>query len=181
MTTNYNQVVKDWVLKTVVGLNLCPFAKVPFENNLISFDLSHSQNSDDMLKDFLESLDRLQKSDEYITTILTYPNGNKDFLEFYDFFNLCEEILTQLNLEKIFQLVCFHPKFKFEGYDTKEIANFVNRSPFPVIHILRSVDIENSLQDPAIAEKLSAVNENTLKAMNKKDFKEHFPDKYYQI
>lgn len=45
-------------------------------------------------------------------------------------------------LEKEFQLASFHPRYQFQGSLTEDITNNTNKSPYPLIHILRSDSIQ---------------------------------------
>ena len=43
------------------------------------------------------------------------------------------------------QLAHFHPDYMFAGEDSGDAANFTNRSPWPMLHLLREVDIEQAI------------------------------------
>jgi len=43
-------------------------------------------------------------------------------------------------------LASFHPEYCFAGSDDQDPANYTNRSPFPMIHILREADLDRALK-----------------------------------
>ena len=71
------------------------------------------------------------------------------------------------------QIVCFHPEFKFESLEDEDRANFVNRSPFPMIHILRKSEVQRAAQIKG-GENISFINEKKLKSMSVEEFKKVF-------
>lgn len=97
-----------------------------------------------MVNAFLDELEHLQQSTptNVSTTLLVFNKCQVDFLDFSDFVGLCEELLEEAGLLEHFQLVTFHPGFYFENTNEDDVENFVNRSPYPIIHILRNAEIE---------------------------------------
>jgi hypothetical protein len=52
---------------------------------------------------------------------------------------------ASIAVRRHFQLVAFHPHFVFGGEDESDAGNFVNRSPFPALHLLRQADVTAAL------------------------------------
>jgi hypothetical protein len=180
-----NQSVKTWLQDVIIGFNLCPFAKDPFEKGLIRISECKESDEELMLKYFLTELDLLQKStmQELSTSLLCFPNTKMDFPSFHDFSGLCETLLQELNLLDSFQLVTFHPDFQFANCTFYNRANLVNRSPMPLIHLIRREEIAMVMNDPSDGEKISFNNEDRLNQLDTKQLKEFFPyltniDKY---
>ncbi len=44
-----------------------------------------------------------------------------------------------------FQLASMHPEYCFDGEDYDDSSNFTNRSPYPVIHIIREASMAKVL------------------------------------
>jgi uncharacterized protein len=42
---------KEWIEKAVIGLNLCPFAKPVFTQNLIRYSVSKATNEEELLEE----------------------------------------------------------------------------------------------------------------------------------
>lgn len=133
-----------WLEEIIIGLELCPFAKIPYKNGLVRIKECEAETQIEQVEAFLDELEHLQQtpSSKLSTTILVYTKNTENFLDFSDFVGLCEELLEEAGLLEHFQLVVFHPGFYFEGANPDEIANYVNRSPFPTIHLLRNAEIE---------------------------------------
>jgi hypothetical protein len=48
--------------------------------------------------------------------------------------------------EGIYQLASFHPQYCFAEADSQDAANYTNRSPYPMLHLIRERSIESALQ-----------------------------------
>jgi hypothetical protein len=160
---------KYWLENIVIGLDLCPFARIPFEKGLIRLSVCEDTDEVQQLSYFLNELVLLNEnpSDIISTSVLVYPYGHTDFLAFNDFVGDLESMLDEAGLENVFQLVAFHPKFVFENTEAFELGNLVNRSPFPIIHILRSEEVQRALKNPKEGEAISFNNEKKLNGLSK--------------
>jgi hypothetical protein len=72
--------------------------------------------------------------------------------------HIAEALLTEEGFEGIFQLATFHPDYCFEGQQTDDAANYTNRSPYPIVHILRESSVERALEGVANPEKIPERN-----------------------
>lgn len=163
-----------WIEEIIIGLDLCPFAKIPYQNGLVRLSLCETIRENEQKDFFLDELDLLQQTSNKIlsTSLLAFNNDKKNFEDFNDFVGDCEELLIEAGLEEHFQLVFFHPQFRFENTDPDECSNWVGRSPYPVIHILRNAEIEMSIRhfDFSIPES----NKEKLKALSQDDLQKLF-------
>lgn len=168
--------INQWISDTIIALNLCPFAKAPFEKGLIRVEVSNAKKFDDQFSFFLDELSEIQglSKTDISNSIIAYTDFKGDFLDFNDFVGSCEAILEELKLETIFQLVCFHPNFCFENTDPLDRINLVNRSPYPIIHILRFEEVELALQNIEEAKMINTRNEETLNELSLERCKELF-------
>ena len=48
--------------------------------------------------------------------------------------------------EGTYQLAHFHPDYCFEGEAVSDPANYTNRSPYPMLHLLREASLEKALE-----------------------------------
>ncbi|MCY4045808.1 MAG: DUF1415 family protein, partial [Cellvibrionales bacterium] len=55
-----------------------------------------------------------------------------------------EQMLVQ-GYEGVYQLASFHPDYYFDGEPLSDPANYSNRSPYPMLHILREASLEKAL------------------------------------
>ena len=136
---------KRWVEDFVIGHNLCPFAQPFAKRDEIMYRLSQHSELEERLFEFLEELDALETSTDYRTTLLIYPDPELDFSSYLDLYALCESLIEEE--ERDFQLASFHPEYCFDGLCDSDPANLSNRSPFPIIHILRVDDVSRAVDD----------------------------------
>ena len=128
---------RRWVDRLVVGENLCPFAKRELVQDRVRFAVSGAQNDMSLLEDLGAELERLLAQPELETTLLIHPQVLTEFLDFNDFLGQADELLRRSGLEGVFQLASFHPHYQFAGTDPDDAENYTNRSPYPVLHLLR--------------------------------------------
>ena len=57
---------------------------------------------------------------------------------------LCPQ-LAALDLEGIIQVASFHPDYRFAGTEADDISNYSNRSPYPMLHLLREDSVERAV------------------------------------
>ena len=138
--------VKSWIEKVIVGLNFCPFAKKEIERNTVRYSISHSTQVNDALGKFLEELALLDQQLDIQTTLLVFPLGFGDFEHYLDMLDLANSLISQGGYGGIYQLASFHPDYCFDGEDENDPANYTNRSPYPILHILRESSIEAVLK-----------------------------------
>lgn len=135
---------KDWVDKVVIGLNLCPFAKPVFDENKIAYRVHGESDCEDewVLKSFKE----LDADDELETSLLIFPEFYDDFHTFLELVALAQFILEENNYEGVYQLAHFHPNYLFEGEDEGAVSHYTNRSPYPILHLLREESLTKALE-----------------------------------
>jgi len=155
---------KLWVEQFVIGLNLCPFANHPFVNNSIRYKLEETEDLEKLVETLIEELFFLQKkSNEAIeTTLIIHPNILNDFLDYNDFQGVVEAVLENHNLVGVFQVATFHPDYQFAGEDKDSPTNFVTRSPFPMLHILREDSVEKAIHLHSDTELIPEENINKM-------------------
>ena len=147
---NQDQVIqdtRDWVVKAIIGLNLCPFAKAVHVNERIRYVVSDATEPEALLKDLAHELLALNRADPEVvdTTLLIHPNVLSDFLDFNDFLDAADALVEELKLDGILQIADFHPDYQFEGSEADDIANYSNRAPYPTLHLLREESISRAV------------------------------------
>ena len=167
--------INKWLEKTIIGLDLCPFARRPYLEGKILIEELSGQESTEAQNQFLNALSSFQGQNQFETVLLIYPQWKISFQDFYAFAEDCEEHLVSLNLEDEFQLVAFHPEFCFGGLDFSDRANLVNSSPLPLIHILRINDLDLLNLSAKDAEAMSFGNAKKLELLNDEELLNHFP------
>lgn len=148
MITSENNVVsatKQWLDEIIIGLNICPFAKKEFVNKTIHYHLSSTEQVKAALHELIEQCQYLQQHDELETTLIIYENGFRHFERYLDLLDLANDLLIASGFEGVFQLASMHPEYCFADADFDDASNFTNRSPYPIIHIIREASMAKVL------------------------------------
>ena len=143
---NEKELVKDWIEKVVIGLNFCPFAAKPFNTDKIAYLIHIDEDITVLLKQFYAVLRELQEEPSEVleTAFIIYPHSFGDFDDYLSYVSLLQTFLEKNQFEEEFQLASFHPAYQFEGSQPNDLSNVTNRSPFPLIHIIRSESIQQA-------------------------------------
>lgn len=137
-----------WVREFVVGLDLCPFAARPLERGRVSLRVSDAEHPFDLAEDLEAELQRLAEAEpERIeTTLLVHPRCLEDFADANDFLDVAELLLDRLELTGVLQVVGFHPGYQFADAEPDAPENATNRSPWPMLHLLRSESVARAVE-----------------------------------
>lgn len=157
---------KKWINSFVIGLNICPFAKKSFIENRIYYVVSDWTVDSGDIAPFLDFVYEMDERDPaYSNGFFIIPGYNGRFEEFLGVIDGLEKLLTEKELDEEFQLVGFHPEFMFAGSDAEDAGNYVNRSPFPMIHLIRRADLDRAESTYPGIDKVPYNNEIKLKGM----------------
>ena len=135
-----------WVEQVVIGLNLCPFAKPVHTKGQIDYFLSHARDETTLAADLRLAMQRLIASapDSMDTCLFIHPWVLSDFFDYNNFLNIADEILDELELIGVLQIASFHPHYQFAGTTEDDVTNCTNRSPFPMLHLLREESLDKA-------------------------------------
>jgi hypothetical protein len=155
---------RAWVAEAVIGLNLCPFAKSVYIKEQVRYVVSHADNEADLAQQLLDELQHLQAADPELldTTLLIHPRVLQDFYDYNNFLDVADQVLEDAALDGIFQIASFHPQYQFADALPDDIDNYTNRSPFPVLHLLRESSIDRAV---AAFPEASAIFERNIATM----------------
>lgn len=158
-----------WLENVVIGLNLCPFAKAIHVKNQIRFVVSTARESTGLLDDLKRELSLLVATDpeQIESTLLIHPAVLKDFVEYNDFLTDCDFVVRELELDGIVQIASFHPQYQFAGTKIDDVTNYTNRSPFPMLHLLREDSVTRAVQSFPEVDSIYKKNMATLKKLGK--------------
>ena len=139
---------RRWLERAVIGLNLCPFAKAVHLKQQIRWVESEATDAESLLADLVVELQRLAEADpdEVDTTLLIHPRALPDFLDYNDFLDLADAAVAELGLDGVIQVASFHPDYSFADADADDAANLSNRSPHPMLHLLREASLERAIE-----------------------------------
>ena len=140
-------VTRCWVEALVVGEHLCPFARQPLLAGTVQFRVSAAQRPKQLLEDYKAALTELVETpvERLETILLIHPYVLQDFFAYNDFLDEVDEYLAESGYEGEFQVASFHPDYQFADTDFDDVSNFTNRSPYPMLHLLRESSIEQAL------------------------------------
>jgi hypothetical protein len=136
---------RKWVEDVVVGYNLCPFAKRELVRNRVRFVVSEAGTEDELLQALHSELQRLEDEPEIETTLLIHPGVLNDFGPYNEFLDAADGLLAYLEMEGVYQIASFHPDYQFAETEPDAAENYTNRSPFPMLHLLREASLEAAI------------------------------------
>lgn len=158
---------RRWVLRAVIGLNLCPFAKAVEVKQQVRYVVSYATNTKAMLTDLKRELLALVAADaaEVDTTLLIAPDGFAEFLDFNDLLERADRLLQDLDLDGVLQIASLHPQYQFADTKTDDISNFTNRSPYPTLHLLRESSVDRAVAAFPNPEAIFETNMQTMQRL----------------
>jgi hypothetical protein len=138
---------REWLEKAVIGLNLCPFAKPVHAGNQIRYAVSDAQTPEALRADLGRELQALAAANRanVETTLLIHPRVLVDFPDYNDFLDIADAAVEELGLTGTIQVASFHPQYRFADTEPDAIENFSNRSPYPMLHLLREESVERAV------------------------------------
>ena len=134
-----------WLETIIIDYSICPFAKYELERGSIRFSVDHDTEIEHCLVNLMLECDRLNCDSSIETTLLIYGRAFTAFDDYLDFLELAEALLIDEDYEGVYQLASFHPDYCFEGAKQDDPANYTNRSPYPMLHLLRETSIDRAV------------------------------------
>ncbi|EED36667.1 conserved hypothetical protein [Luminiphilus syltensis NOR5-1B] len=169
---------RRWIGRFVVGMNLCPFARAELDADRVRYAVSVTDDPLALLQALEQELYQLQSDASIETTLLIHPAVLQDFADYNGFLADAEELVEIMGLEGVVQIASFHPDYRFAGTTGEAAENYSNRSPYPMLHLLREASVEQAIDvhpDPeGIPERniarLNATGATVLKALWESSF-----------
>jgi hypothetical protein len=158
---------RAWLEQIVIGLGLCPFAKAVHVKGQIRYVVSAAETPEALLADLLGELSALSLADAELvdTTLLIHPRALLDFLDYNDFLSVADAAVEDLELTGELQVASFHPQYRFAGNAPEDPANYCNRSPYPMLHLLREASVDRAVAVFPDASRIYDKNIETLRAL----------------
>lgn len=156
---------RHWIKTVVVGHQFCPFAGQVFDAESIHYQVIEQVQTEVLLQTLINECQRLDRTQAIETTLIIYPLGVSDFECYLDLLELAEELLVEQGYEGIYQLASFHPNYQFEGAEIDDPSNYTNRSPYPMLHLLREASLERAISDYPDIEIIPERNINYAKSL----------------
>jgi len=145
---------RNWIEKVVIGNNFCPFAARELVRERIRYVVCEQKTPVEYLEVLMKEFQELTENEAVETTLIIFPNDFKDFNHFWSFVEMTQQFLVDWGYEGIYQLANFHPEYIFARAAKDDPANYTNRSPYPMLHILREASVEKAIANYPDAENI---------------------------
>lgn len=168
--TTFKQVKQgtlQWLEKAVIGLNLCPFARAPMRQGLVRYAITGALDADQLLLELEHQAVALATVDasELETVLLIHPMVLSQFLDFHFFLEEADALLKRLELRGVLQIASFHPGYQFASSEPNDLSNYTNRSPYPILHLLREDSVTRAAATLVDARLVTDRNIKTLQQL----------------
>ncbi len=165
---------RKWLENVVIGLNLCPFAKLPYKKEQVRFVECSDETQEAIIDTLIAECQFLDKNPSTATTLVIITDALEDFFDYTQFLQWTESRLKQEGWRGVYQIASFHPGYCFAGSEPDDIANLTNRSPYPILHILREEQLSEMIERYPDTEDIPNNNIRTLQEQNKTSILELF-------
>ena len=158
---------RNWVEKAVIGLCLCPFAASPYLRGLIRYRVSEQRSPAGLAEELTQELRFLAAADPLRceTSLLIHPHVLGDFLDYNQFLDQADAAVAALGLEGELQIASFHPGYQFAGSASNDVENCSNRSPYPMLHLLRESSVSRAAAQFPGVDEIGSRNRATLREL----------------
>ena len=138
---------RAWIERAVIGLDLCPFARAVYDNGRLRCAVTDARSAEALRDDFARELRTLAGAPPAAleTTLLIHPYVLTEFAEYNDFLDVADITVKSLGLEGVLQVASFHPDYRFADATPDDVTNYTNRSPYPMLHLLREASIDQAV------------------------------------
>ena len=160
---------RRWISSFVIGLGLCPFARRVFDAGRIRYAVSHARDDTALANDLANELRHLLASPctQIETTLLIHPHVLGNFLDYNDFLGVVDQLLEELRLCGTIQVASFHPQYRFAGTEPDAAENYTNRSPYPMLHLLRETSVSQAADGSDEVLKIPRRNIETMRNLGR--------------
>lgn len=134
----------------------------------VHFVVNQTAEPSQLLYTLYEELMRLRASPDIETTLVIHPNALVDFSDYNAFLATVDDWLLSEGFEGEFQVASFHPDYQFAGTAVTDAENFTNRSPFPMLHLLRESSVEWAIASHPNVHGIPDTNIETMRRLGSK-------------
>lgn len=138
---------KTWLSSVIIALGLCPFAKREYDQGRVHYAVIRDTDAPRQLEQIILHCAELDKDEGRETTLLIFPEALAEFGNYLDVVDMANALLKRQGYEGIYQLASFHPQYCFADASDDDASNYTNRSPYPMVHILREASITAALEN----------------------------------
>jgi len=168
---------KKWVEEFVIAYTLCPFARIPYEAGQVRFYEVEETEPEAILQAFWKEIEVIDSTDdaEISNSILVIPALSDSFESYLDVFYMASDLLEVQGKGDKFQLASFHPAYVFERTTESDPTNYTNRSPQPLIHVIRIEEVARAIESHPDIDSVPIANQAKMRELGEdhlKDFLE---------
>jgi len=149
---------KTWIDTVIVGCNFCPFAASVVKNDTIHYEVISKADLQRALEALALSFSKLDADVKTETLFLIFPETFTVFDEYLQLVELSEALLEKQGYEGVYQIASFHPGYLFAGSTENDPSNYTNRSPYPMLHLLREESVTRAVDSFPGTEKIPSRN-----------------------
>ena len=156
-----------WLEDVVIGLGLCPFAARPFAAKHVVYRVANAQAPAGVYQQVLEFLEEFLHADasQQETALILVPHGLGDFPHYLAMLSILEDAFAQADLNGVVQIASFHPDHCFAGAASDDPANYTNRSPVPMFHLIGERALADALAGFADPEQIPLRKQTRLRVL----------------
>jgi hypothetical protein len=168
--------VNAWLGSVVVGLNLCPFSKLPYSQGRIRIQADLCHLEEEAFESIIHEINLLAETDEQEleTTLLVFPELFDDFEHYNDFLYTANEFMRLRGWEGVYQIASFHPEYQFAGTKKTDAENFTNRAPYPIFHFISEASLSSAIKAYPNVDEIPERNIALMNSLSDADLKQYF-------
>lgn len=159
----------DWIRSFIMEYNICPFASRVVEQGTLTITVLQEEDTLSALEAVMSAFRCLDSHPGIETMLLVIPVFLADFYDYLDFVATAEDKMQELGYEGVYQLATFHPDYCFAGVDAQDVTNYSNRSPYPMLHLLREASLDKAIDYYGNTEAIPEHNMETLRKLGIKN------------
>lgn len=158
---------RDWVERFVVGLGLCPFARAPLEADALELRVCLDDDPAELLVALDSTMQAVLDHPRTIeTALLVHPNCLQEFEAYNAFLDRVDALLELRGHVGVLQVASFHPSYRFADAPADDPANTTNRSPYPMLHVLREASVTAAVEGHPDVSGIPTRNVELLRSMS---------------
>jgi uncharacterized protein len=161
------QSIENWVNKFVIGFQLCPFAAREWQNNRVRISICEAVSPNDLIQHLADEIERIVKDENIETTLVVHPFVLAEFEDFNEFLDIADQLIETLDLDGVLQWASFHPDYQFADSEQDDPENYTNRSPYPVLQILREESLSRAIDKHPDIDQVPIDNMNLMRDMGR--------------
>ncbi len=164
-----NQTTRRWVDAMAFGQSMSALAIPPPRRPLVRFAGIETADLEEFAEALSEEFCHLVCVDNsrVSSVLFTVGGGYNRYREFRDLLARGQIVIEELGLVGIAQMQVFHPEYRFPHTPAEALVNYLQRSPLPVLHLLRDEDMGRAPNRNADPHRVYAEQLQRLDALGK--------------